>query len=97
MIGYGVIGHSKPANATPGSTHAEGVAEVGSAVAFQLSGHCLGPPSLCQPFEDVIKQKLDQNLPGQRIWQDLVEEYGITGFCSSVRRFVRGLHRGFFC
>jgi transposase len=68
--------HPKPANATPGSA---------------MSDHSLGPPSLCQSFEDIIKNKLDQDLSGQRIWQDLVEEYGFAGSYSSVKRYLRRL------
>jgi len=68
--------YPKPANATPGSIP---------------PGYGLGPPSFCQPFEDVIKQKLDQNLSGQRIWQDLADEHGFNGSYSSVKRYVRRL------
>jgi len=69
----------KPAKAIPGSN------EFGS-----LDGS-LGPPSLCKPFEALIKKKLDSGLSGQRIWQDLVSEEGFNGSYSSVRRFVRRL------
>lgn len=70
---------SKPANVTPGSG------------GLPLSDHSLGPPSRCQPFEAVIKQKLDQGLSAQRIYQDIVVEEGFEGSYSSVKRFVRRL------
>jgi len=56
-----------------------------------LSDRWPGPPSRCQPYEAVIKQKLDQSLSAQRIWQDLVGEHGFDGSYSSVKRFVRRL------
>jgi len=71
--------NSKPANVTPGS------------IGFEMPNHCLGPPSLCQPFEEIIKKKLNQGLCGQRIWQDLVEDHNFAGSYSSVKRFVRRL------
>ena len=73
---------SKPSNPTPGSS------------GLWMSNHSLGPPSFSKPFEDIIKKKLDCGLSGQRIWQDLVSEYGFTGSYSSVKRFVRRLGEG---
>jgi len=77
--GSNLNNQSKPANVTPGS----GTREVPCC--------SVGPPSLCQPFAEVIKQKLNQRLSSQRIWQDLVAEHGFTGSYSSVKRFVRRL------
>lgn len=71
--------HSKPANVTPGSG------------GLPLPDRWSGPPSRCQPYEAVIKSKLDQGLSAQRIWQDLVSEHGLDGSYSSVKRFVRRL------
>jgi len=34
--------------------------------------------SLCEPFRDVILSKLEQGLDNQRIFQDLVLEYGFS-------------------
>ena len=51
----------------------------------------LGPPSLCEPFCETIKEKLEQGLTAQRIWQDLASERGFAGSYSSVKRFVRKL------
>ena len=46
---------SKPANVTAGCP------------GYEVLDRSLGPPSLCRPFEAVIKQKLDQGLSTQRI------------------------------
>jgi transposase len=73
------LADSKPANVTPGSA------------GLGWPDRSLGPPSLCQPFETVIKQKRDEGLSAQRIFQDLVVEYGFDGSYSSVKRFVRRL------
>jgi len=77
--GSSVDNDSKPSNVTPGS------------IGFDIPNHCLGPPSLCRPFEEIIKKKLDCGLCGQRIWQDLVSEHGFAGSYSSLKRFVRRL------
>ena len=53
-----------------------------------------GPASKCEPFREIIEQKLEQRLSAQRIWQDLLEEHGFTGRYDSVKRFVRGLGGG---
>lgn len=45
------------------------------------------------PYQDVITAKLDKRLSLQRIWQDLVEDYGYGGSYESVKRFVRTLDR----
>ena len=70
---------SKPANVTAGY------------LGLPSSDRSLGPASRCQPYESIIKQKLDQGLSAQRIWQDLVAEEGFEGSYSSVKRFVRRL------
>jgi len=85
---------SKPANATPGSGSGDNPKPANVTLGsggLPLPDRSLGPPSRCKPFEAVIKQKLDQGLSGQRIWQDLVAEHGFAGSYSSVKRFVRGL------
>jgi len=74
--------HPKPANPTPGYP------------GFEIPERSLGPPSLCKPYEDIIQTKLDQGLSGQRIWQDLVGDYGFEGSYSSVKRFVHRLGKG---
>ena len=77
---------SNPAtNAPPGS--AAGKADAAPGQGDKRSG----PGSQCDPFGEVIKDKLDQELSAQRIYQDLVVEHGFAGSYYSVRRFVRRL------
>jgi transposase len=92
------LNHSKPAIVALGS-----VPEVDSNSAISTAGsledlsfieasaHPPGRPSQCDPFMDLIDQKLDAGLSAQRVWQDLVAEDGFTGSYSSVKRFVRRL------
>ena len=40
-------------------------------------------------YREAITEKLDTGLSVQRIWQDLVEEYGYGASYESVKRFVR--------
>ena len=53
-----------------------------------------GPESLCEPFKKTIKDKLEQGLSRQRIYQDLRDEYGFDGSYYSIRRFVKRLGYG---
>jgi len=46
-----------------------------------------GPVSACEPVREQIFAKLEQGLCGQRIYQDLCEEFAFSGSHSSVRRF----------
>jgi transposase len=93
------LGRSKPAIVAPGSGDAEGpdaaIPTAGSLLenlAFiEASGRSPGRPSHCDPFNDLIKEKLDSGLSAQRVWQDLRSEHGFTGSYSSVKRFVRRL------
>jgi transposase len=50
-------------------------------------------PSLCEPWRQVILDKLAAGLTAQRIYQDLVREHGFAGKYHSVRRFVRRLEQ----
>jgi IS30 family transposase len=50
-----------------------------------------GPESQCEPFRQVIEDKLEDELSCQRIYQDLRDEYGFEGSYYSVRRFVKRL------
>jgi transposase len=52
-----------------------------------------GPVSTCEPFRQIILDKLEQSLSRRRIWQDLVGENGFIGGYDSVKRFVRQLGR----
>ena len=49
----------------------------------------LGPPSLCAPWRDQIKQALERGLSIQRIYQDLVVAHQFAGSYHAVRRFIR--------
>jgi len=91
--------NSKPAtNAPPGSEWAKPatnaplglvVVEVGEDQ--NQNGKLSGPDSQCEPYRAVIKEKLQQELSAQRIYQDLVYEHGFAGSYYSVRRFIRRL------
>ena len=37
-----------------------------------------GSRSECEPYRDHILRKLEQGLTAQRIWQDLIDEYGFA-------------------
>ncbi len=53
--------------------------------------HAVTSASQCEPFRQVIQDKLDQGLHAQRIFQDLQIECGYQGKYWSVRRFVKKL------
>lgn len=53
-----------------------------------------GPPSECEPYRELIEQKLAQGLHARRIWQDLVADEGFPGKYPSVRRYVAKLRGG---
>jgi len=85
---------SKPSNPTPGSSsedHPKPSNPTPGYSGLEIPERSLGPPSLCKPYEDIIQKKLDQGLSGQRIWQDLIGDYGFEGSYSSVKRFIRRL------
>jgi transposase len=54
-----------------------------------------GPPSTCEPFRTIIKEKVAQGLSGRRIYQDLVQEQGCQAAPSydSIKRFLRHVRR----
>ena len=52
-----------------------------------------GPKNACEPYRDVILDKLEQGLTGVRIYQDLVDDHGFEASYSSVRRFLQKLNR----
>jgi transposase len=80
----------KPAiNAPPGSEDSKPAkAPLGS---VSQSGQRCGPESQCEPFREVVEEKLKGGLSRQRIYQDLRDEYGFDGSYYSVRRFVKRL------
>ena len=47
--------------------------------------------SSCEPYREEILAKLEQGLTAQRIYQDLIVEYGFGHRYSSVRRYVSAL------
>jgi transposase len=52
-----------------------------------------GSRSECEPYRDQIVRKLEQGLTAQRIWQDLIDEYGFAARYPSVRRYVSKLQQ----
>jgi len=87
-----------PTIVTPGNDGGEN-----SKPAIPTPGNCDGPSprpaivtvgnpgqkSKCEPLGAVIDGMLDSGLSAQRIYQDLVADYGFAGSYSSVKRFVR--------
>jgi transposase len=76
-------GHDAPPNAAISST--------GSPLpAIQPPSASVSPGrrNLCEPHQELILAKLQQQLTAQRIFQDLREEQAFAGSYSSVRRFV---------
>lgn len=57
----------------------------------QLPDPAANSVSRCEPFRQVILDKLEQGLSAKRIFQDLVSEHGFTDKYWSVCRFVRRL------
>ncbi len=47
--------------------------------------------SKCLPFQQIIEEKVGQDLHAQRIYQDLVHEHSFDGGYDSVKRFVQRL------
>jgi transposase len=75
----------KPANPTPGAG-----GQQPSKPSNPTAGSS-GPKSRCEPFREIIIEKLEAGLTAQRIWQDLRYEHGFGASYSSVKRFVRRL------
>jgi len=103
----GLGSDSKPATGAVGAQAAKPASAVGGASASKpatLEEAPLGsaPPaaakhrqaSVCEPWRQVILDKLEAGLTAQRIYQDLVSEHGFTARYHSVRRFVRRLGQG---
>jgi IS30 family transposase len=44
-----------------------------------------GPPSVCEPYRELIRQKLERRMSAQRIYQDLVAEQEFPATYDSVR------------
>ena len=79
----------------PAGSDGQAVASAGHDPTIQnqpnLPAGSTGPPSLCEPFREVILAALERGLSSQRIWQDLKTEHGFGGGYDSVKRFCRRL------
>ena len=60
-----------------------------SNAAKAFPGSAARPRFSATVYREAITEKLDAGLSVQRIWQDLVEEYGYGASYESVKRFVR--------
>ena len=78
------LADSKAAKPFPGS---------GGKAAKVFPGSEPASRSAATAYHDVITGKLAQRLSVQRIWQDLVADYGYGHSYESVKRYVRGLKR----
>jgi len=68
-------------------------AKVSTGSTSKPAGVSPGSSSVCEPYREHIEKSLDKGLTAQRIWQDLVEDYGFGHGYASVKRFVRKLKR----
>ncbi len=89
-------GAPKPANAPAGPDEPDTAPDAvhtpaGSGTVPPSRG--TGPVSGCEPWRELITAKANQGLSAQRVYQDLVAEYGYAGSYYAVRRFVRRLER----
>ena len=71
-----------------------GPAPIGIDPSKPASNAPAGSPSVAAAWRDVIRDKLDQGLTAQRIYQDLVSDHGYGGSYYSVRRLIRKLSGG---
>jgi transposase len=74
-----------------GPNPAKTFAGSGSNPAKAFPGSTRRPRFAAGLYRTAITEKLDAGLSAQRIWQDLVEEYGYGASYESVKRFVRTL------
>jgi transposase len=82
------LARSKPAISTPGSE-----ADPAAKPAISTPGSPAGRQSLCQPWQPQIEAAVSVGLSAQRIYQDLVGDYGFSGSYQAVKRFVRQLRQ----
>jgi len=82
-----------PAGEPPaeGSNPAKVFAGSGSNEAKVFPGSGLPERSCAAAYRETIVEKRDAGLSSQRIWQDLVEEYGYGHSYESVKRYIREL------
>jgi transposase len=82
------LARSKPAISTPGSE-----ADPTAKPAISTPGSMTGRQSLCLPWQPQIEAAVSVGLSAQRIYQDLVGDYGFSGSYQAVKRFVRHLRQ----
>lgn len=78
------LSDSNPAKVFPGS---------GANAAKVTAGVSLPARKKAAAYHDAIAAKVELGLSAQRIWQDLVEEYGYAYSYESIKRYVRTLGR----
>ncbi len=61
--------------------------------AISTPGSMAGRQSLCLPWQPQIEAAVSVGLSAQRIYQDLVGDYGFSGSYQAVKRFVRPLRQ----
>jgi len=82
--------NSQPDAGSDGSKPAELHTGSGSSKPAELhTGSPATGRSVCEPFRELILQKLQLGLSAKRIHQDLAGEHGFTGSYYSVMRFVK--------
>lgn len=95
---YAREGPPKPAKVFPGTEDGEG-AVCGTSGGISEGGEpnpakaFPGSRSAAKAYAEAIEEKLEKGLTVQRVWQDLVEEYGYGHSYESIKRYVRRLHR----
>ena len=57
----------------------------------QMPSSPAGRVSACEPYRDLIEEKLNRGRNAKAIWQDLVTDHGYPGDYQTVKRFVRRL------
>jgi hypothetical protein len=85
---------SEGTNEAPPAMVTSGSADLAVAQQPSSPGNASGRVSECAPFRQWIRDKLDQGLSAQRIWQDLKAEHSFTFSYYSVLRFVQKLAPG---
>ena len=57
----------------------------------QIPNSPAGRVSACEPYRELIEEKLSRGRNAKAIWQDLVTDHGYSGDYQTVKRFVRRL------
>lgn len=83
------VGSDRP-NEAKAPTGSE-AADLGANRATSCEEAPTGSRSLCEPFRQVILDKLEAGLSAQRIYQDLLVEHAFSGKYPAVRRYVARL------